>query len=180
MICLFSWTVQRIGGEDWKLVFVRENLGHERRGRLGETISWDGDGSQVVSVVAVDTDKEGLVVVVGGHERERENLDRCIPAGSTLSNEKNLVRQVGIDLEGATDLGRGVLAQVLVEHEGLGGIGSKETGDRRHDVGGMIVWKWKSLFLKIMRVYFVEQKRKRLGMNGEDDYDSCCVSWFKY
>jgi hypothetical protein len=65
--------VQRIGGEDWKLVFVRENLGHERRGRLGETISWDGDGSQVVSVVAVDADiRRGwwlLSVVTRGKER---------------------------------------------------------------------------------------------------------------
>jgi hypothetical protein len=83
--------VQRIGGEDWKLVFVRKNLGHERRGRLGETISWDGDRSQVVSVVAVDTDEEGLVGVVGSHEREREDLDRSSPAGCFLGDKKNLV-----------------------------------------------------------------------------------------
>ncbi len=121
------------------MVLVRKNLGYEGRSRLEETVSWDRNRGQIVGIVAVDANDEGLVGVVGSHEREGNDLDRCASAGGAWSDEKNLVGQVGVDLESTANLGRGVLAQVLVEHESLGGIGSEETRDSRHDAGGAIV-----------------------------------------
>jgi hypothetical protein len=124
--------VQGVGFEGWSVTPRSNDDSDKSGGRIAEEVTWNGDGGEIVVVVAMRTNDARLVVGVGTKHGKREGLNsRALPIGGR-GDENELIGEARIDLHRRSRVGGGGLCHGGAEGPGIVGIVGAEARDR-HD-----------------------------------------------